>query len=139
MQVQVYLFFGGRCEEAVAFYKKALGAKPGRLVRYQDSPEPPPPGMVPPGFEGKVMYTDFQLGDTQVMASDDCIGKHKSFQGFDLSLSVADEAQARQAFAALADGGKVHMPIAKTFFSPCFGMVEDRFGVGWMISVPTES
>lgn len=137
MQVQVYLFFGGRCEEAIEFYKKALGARQGRVVRYQDSPEPPPPGMLP-GYEAKVMYTDFQIGDTRVMACDDCIGTARAFQGFDLSLSVADEAQAKRVFAALADGGKVHMPLAKTFFSPYFGMIEDRFGVGWMVSVPGE-
>lgn len=136
MQVQPYLFFTGRCEEAVEFYKKALGAKPGRVLRYQDSPEPPP-GMRP-GYATKVMYTDFQIGDTRVMACDDCIGKPTAFQGFDLSLSVASEAEAKRMFAALADGGKVHMPIGKTFFSPCFGMLEDRFGVGWMVSVPDE-
>lgn len=135
MQVQVYLFFDGRCEEAIEFYKEALGARQGRVVRYQDSPEPLPPGMRR-GCEAKVMYTDFQIGDTQVMACDDCIGKPKAFQGFDLSLSVANETEAKRLFAALSDGGKVHMPIAKTFFSPCFGMLEDRFGIGWMVSVP---
>ncbi|MDE2023125.1 MAG: VOC family protein [Gammaproteobacteria bacterium] len=139
MQIQPYLFFQGRCEEAVEYYKKHLGAKQGRVVRYQDSPEPPPPGMVPPGYEGKVMYTEFRVGDTQVMACDDATTTITGFQGFRLSLSVSNEAEARRAFAALANGGEVNMPLAKTFFSPCFGMLKDRFGVGWMIIVPAES
>lgn len=136
MQVQAYLFFDGRCEEAVEFYKKALGAKQGRFMRYQDSPEAPPPGMVPPGYEGKVMYTEMQIGETQVMACDDCTRAHTAFQGFSLSLSVANEAEAKRVFAALAAGGSVGMPLAKTFFSPCFGMLKDKFGVGWMVIVP---
>ena len=136
MQIQAYLFFDGRCEEAVEFYKKALGAKQGRLMRYNDSPEPPPPGMVPPGYESKVMYTDFRAGDTQVMACDDCTRKQTAFQGFNLSLSVTDESEAKCVFTALADGGSVGMPLTKTFFSPCFGMLKDKFGVGWMVIVP---
>ena len=138
MQIQPYLFFQGHCEEAVEYYKKHLGAKQGRLVRYQDSPEPPPPGMVPPGYENKVMYTEFQVGDTQVMACDDGTRTITGFQGFRLSLSVANEAEAKRVFAALANDGEVNMPLAKTFFSSCFGMLKDRFGVGWMIIVPVE-
>ena len=136
MQIQPYLFFDGRCEEAVEFYKKALGAKQGRLMRYQDSPEPLPPDMVPPGYENKIMYTDFRVGDTQIMACDDCTRKHTAFQGFSLSLSVANESEAKRVFMALAAGGHVGMPLAKTFFSPCFGMLKDKFGVGWMVIVP---
>lgn len=139
MQVQVYLFFDGRCEQAVEFYKKALGAKQGRLMRYQDSPEAPPPGMVPPGYEGKVMYTEFRVGDTQVMACDDATRAITGFKGFRLSLSVANETEAKRVFAALANGGEVNMPLAKTFFSPCFGMLKDKFGVGWMVIVPAAS
>lgn len=135
MQIQPYLFFDGRCEQAIEFYHKALGAKPGRFLRYQDSPEPPPPGRVPSGYQNKVMYAEFRVGDTQVMACDDGTRSTTAFQGFRLSLSVANEAQARRVFAALADGGEVNMPLAKTFFSPCFGMLKDRFGVGWMIIV----
>ena len=138
MQIQPYLFFQGRCEEAVEYYKKHLGAKQGRLVRYQDSPETPPPGMVPPGYENKVMYTEFRVGDTQVMACDDGTRTITGFQGFRLSLSVSNETEARHAFAALANGGEVNMPLTKTFFSPCFGMLKDKFGVGWMIIVPAE-
>jgi len=135
MYVQPYLFFNGCCEEAVEFYKKTLGAEVTMLMRFKDSPEPPPPGMVPPGSENKVMHTSFSLGETTVMASDgECSGQ-TSFQGFALSLTVPAEAEAEQLFASLADGGQVQMPLAKTFFSPCFGMVVDRFGVSWMVNV----
>jgi PhnB protein len=135
MQIQPYLFFDGRCEEAVEFYRKALGAEVTMLMRYKDSPEPPQPGMVPPGSENKVMHSSFRIGETTVMASDGrCQGK-PSFQGFSLSLTVPNVAEANAKFAALADGSKVQMPLAKTFFSPRFGMVADRFGVSWMIIV----
>jgi PhnB protein len=135
MQVQAYLFFDGRCEEAVEFYKKALGAKVEMLMRFKENPEPPQPGMVPPGAEDKIMHTCFRIGDTSVMASDGhCTGK-PSFQGFSLSISAPNAAEADRLFAALADGGKIQMPLAKTFFSPRFGMVADRFGVSWMIIV----
>jgi len=136
MQVQPYLFFDGRCEEAVEFYKSKLGAKVEMLMRYKDSPEPPQPGMVPPGSDNKVMHTCLRIGDTAVMASDgNCKGK-PSFQGFSLSLDARDEADAKRLFAALAEGGQVNMPLCKTFFSPAFGMVADRFGVQWMVIVP---
>lgn len=133
MQVQPYLFFDGRCEEAIEFYRRALGAKVTTLMRYKDAPEPPEAGMVPPGSENKVMHAAFTLGDSTVMASDGgCLGK-PNFEGFSLSLSVRDEAEAERLFGALADGGKVRMPLSKTFFSSRFGMVADRFGVGWLI------
>jgi len=136
MQVQAYLFFDGRCEEAVEFYRRALGAEVEMLMRYKDSPEPPPPGMVAPGSENKVMHASFRIGETTVMASDgDCSGGQLSFKGFSLSLAVPNEAEADRLFAALADGGQVQMPLGKTFWSPRFGMLADRFGVGWMINV----
>jgi len=104
-------------------------------MRYKDSPEPPQPGMVPPGSENKIMHASLRIGDTTVMASDGhCKGK-PSFQGFSLSITAADEAQAERVFAALGDGGQVQMPLTKTFFSPRFGMVADRFGVSWMVLV----
>jgi PhnB protein len=135
MQVQPYLFFDGRCEEAIEFYRKTLGAEVTMLMRFKDSPEPHEPGMVPPGSENKVMHASFRIGDTTVMASDgQCVGK-PSFQGFSLSLTVLNDAEAEQLFAALADSGKVQMPLTKTFFSSRFGMVADRFGVAWMIIV----
>jgi PhnB protein len=133
--IQPYLFFNGSCEQAVDFYRKALGAEVQMMMRYKESPEPPPPGRLPPGFENKIMHTSFRIGQTTVMASDGCSADKAKFEGFSLALSVGDEAEARRAFNGLAEGGKVHMPLAKTFWSPCFGMVEDRFGIGWMISV----
>ena len=132
--VQPYLFFGGRCEEALAFYRTALGAQVDFLMLYKDSPEPQPPGMLAPGFENKVMHTTFRIGGTTLMASDGC-GEGAGFEGFSLSLAVPTAAEADRAFAALADGGEVRMPLTKTFWSPCFGMVTDRFGLGWMVSV----
>ena len=135
MHVEPYLFFEGRCEEAVEFYRKALGAEVTMLMRYKDSPEPPPPGKLPPGSENKVMHASLRVGDTTVMASDGLVQGRPSFQGFSLSITVPDEAQAEKLFAALADGGQVQMPLAKTFWSPRFGMATDRFGVGWMINV----
>jgi PhnB protein len=135
MRVETYLFFDGRCEEAIEFYKKVLGAEVTMLMRFKDSPEPPQPGMIPPGSENKIMHVSFRVGDTTVMASDGRCTGQANFQGFSLSLTVANEAEADRKFAALADGGQVQMPLAKTFWSPRFGMVTDRFGVGWMVSV----
>jgi PhnB protein len=135
MHVQSYLFFDGRAEEAIEFYKKALGAKVEMLMRFKESPEPPPPGMVPPGSENKVMHSSLRIGDSVVMVSDgSCKGK-PNFQGFSLSLTAASEVEADRLFAALSEGGQVQMPLGKTFFSPRFGMVADRFGVSWMVIV----
>ncbi len=134
--VQPYLFFNGCCEQAVEFYRKALGAEVEMIMRFKESPEPHQPGMVPPGFENKIMHTSFRIGGTTVMASDGCSAEKPSFQGFSLSLSVPNESEADRAFAALQDGGQVRMPLTKTFWSPRFGMVTDRFGIGWMVSVP---
>ena len=130
--IQPYLFFGGRCEEAVEFYRKALGAEVEMLMHHKDSPQPPPPGVIQPGFENKVMHCSLRIGNAVLMASDGC-GEKSHFDGFRLSLALPTEAGARDAFAALSDGGKVDMPLNKTFFSPCFGMVTDRFGVGWTV------
>lgn len=136
--VQSYLFFNGRCEEAVEFYRKALGAEVEFLMRFKESPEPPKPGMVPPGFENKIMHCSFRVGTTTLMASDGCEAGKPKFEGFSLSLTVPGEAEADRVFAALAEGGQVRMPLEKTFWSPRFGMVEDRFGIGWMISVAAQ-
>jgi PhnB protein len=136
MLIQPYLFFEGRCEEAIEFYRSALGAKVEMLMRYKDSPEPPPPGMLPPGSENKVMHAALSVGDAAFMASDGHCQGRPGFQGFSLSLSAKDEAEAKRVFDALGAGGEVRMPLGKTFFSPCFGMLADRFGVGWMIIVP---
>jgi PhnB protein len=135
--VQPYLFFGGRCEEALAFYRTALGAQVDFLMRYKESPESLPPGRLPAGFENKVMHTTFRIGDSTLMASDGCEAGSK-FAGFTLSLAVPTEAEADRAFAALAEGGQVTMPLTKTFWSPRFGMLTDRFGMCWMVSIAPE-
>ena len=135
MHVQPYLFFDGRCEEAVEFYRRTLGAEVTMLMRFKDSPEPPDPGMVPPGAGEKVMHMSFNIGETTVLASDGQCAGRPNFQGFSLSLTAPDEGEAERLFAALADGGQVQMPMATTFFSPRFGMVADRFGVSWMVYV----
>ncbi len=135
MQLEPYLFFEGRCEEAIEFYRRALGAEVAAMIRYGESPEPPPPGMLPPGSENKVMHALLRIGEVSLMASDGgCTGK-TGFGGFSLTLSVPDAATAEKLFTALADGGKVTMPLEPTFWSPKFGMLTDRFGVGWMVNV----
>ena len=136
MLIQPYLMFEGRCEEAIEFYKKALGAEVVMLMRYKESPDPTPPGMIPPGSENKVMHSSLRIGESIVMASDGGCGGKPTFQGITLSISARDAAEADRLFAALSDGGQVRMPIGKTFFSPRFGMVADKFGVGWMVIVP---
>lgn len=132
--VQSYLFFGGRCDEALEFYKTALHAKLGMVLRFNESPEPPPPDMLQPGFEQKIMHCEFQVGNMTLMASDGCDDKSR-FDGFRLALSVPSETDAERVFAALAQCGKIDMPLAKTFWSPCYGMVTDQFGVAWMVMV----
>jgi PhnB protein len=132
MQVQPYLFLDGRCEEALEFYRRALGAEVTFLMRFKESPEP---DTVPPGAANQVMHASFRIGETTVLASDGRCQGRPTFQGFALSLTVPSEIEADRLFAALADGGEVQMPLTKTFFSPRFGMVADRFGVSWMIYV----
>lgn len=132
MQVQPYLFFDGRCDEAIEFYKKALGAEVGMLMRWKDSPDK---SMCTPGNENKVMHSSLQIGETRVMASDGRNTGNPKFEGFALSINAKDEADADRKFNALADGGSVTMPLSKTFFSPRFGMVADKFGVHWMVIV----
>lgn len=136
MQVKSYLFFDGRCEEALAFYHKALDAEVTMLKRYKENPDPSREDRTPVcDSEDKIMHCEFRIGETTVLASDGRCQGQPSFQGFGLALSVPDEAKAEQTFDALVDGGRVQMPLGKTFFSPLFGMVIDRFGVLWMILV----
>jgi PhnB protein len=130
MQIQPYLFYNGRCEEAIDFYRAAVGAEVKMLMRFKDSPDPASHGVAE-----KVMHASLRIGDTTVLCSDGRCGGQLSFQGFALSLTVADDAEADRLFAALGDGGQVQMPLTKTFFSSKFGMVADRFGVSWMIYV----
>lgn len=136
--VQTYLFFNGRCEEAVKFYQSAVGAKVGEVMRFKDSPDPVPEEMIPPGFEDKIMHCDITIGQTMVMASDGC-GDVQPFQAFRLALTVPTESDADRVFDALADGGSIDMPLGKTFWSPRFGMLTDKFGVGWMVMVSGEA
>jgi PhnB protein len=135
MQVQPYLFFDGRCEEALEFYRDAVGAKVEALMRFKDSPEPPPADCAPVGAD-KVMHASLRIGDTQVMVSDGDARGRPEFKGFSLALTVADADEAQRRFAALGEGGQVVVPLGKTFFSPSFGMLVDRFGVHWMVLVP---
>ncbi len=132
MKLEPYLFFDGRCEEAIEFYRSKLGAEVTMLMRFKESPDP---GMAPPGAGDKVMHASFRIGETTVLASDGRCEGPASFQGFSLSLTVPNEPEAERLFGALGDGGQVQMPMAKTFFSPRFGMVADRFGVSWMVYV----
>jgi PhnB protein len=134
MHTQIYLFFDGRAEEALDFYKKTLGVEVEMLMRYKDAPPEAKEGCAP-GTENKVMHSSFKLGDQRVMASDGYAKGNPEFKGFSLSLATKDEAEAEKVFAALGDGGQVQQPLIKTFFSPKFGMVQDKFGVGWMVLV----
>lgn len=135
MPVQPYLFFNGRCEEAVEFYKRTLGAQVEMLLRFDESPDPVPDGMVPPGSEKKIMHTTLKIGGATVMASDGACNGTPTFGGFSLSIDLPTPADVDRVFDALADGGKIEMPPGKTFWSPRFGMLTDRFGVGWMVTV----
>jgi len=131
--LQPYLFFGGRCEEAIEFYRKALGAELVMESRFKDAPEPQP-GM-PECFQDKIMHATLRIGDTLLMASDGRCEGQATFEGFSLSIAVSDETEAERVFTALGEVGLVTMPLEKTFWAPKFGMLQDRFGVGWMVSV----
>jgi len=135
MEIQSYLFFEGRCEEALDFYRKTLGAEVTLLMRYKENPEPQAQGGCMAGCEDKVMHASFRIGQSTLMASDGLCNGQARFQGFSLSLTLPGVAEAERLFGLLADGGQVQMPLAKTFYSPMFGMVADRFGVSWMIYV----
>jgi PhnB protein len=132
MNIQPYLSFEGRCDEAIEFYKNAIGAKVDMLMRFKEAPDQ---SMVTPESKDKVMHAALHAGDTQLLMSDGRCTGGPNFQGIALALSANTEADAERIFNALAEGGKVNMPLAKTFFSPKFGMVADKFGVGWMVLV----
>lgn len=142
MQVQTYLIFNGRCEEAIEYYKKTLGAKVEMLMRFSENPEPPNPADNNPATgcgvaadPNKIMHSCIIIGDTAIMASDGWMGGPTEFKGFSLTLNAKDEAEAKRLFNALAETGQVHQPLISTFFSPCFGVVADKFGLGWMVVV----
>lgn len=133
--VSNYLFFNGNAEEAMDFYAKKLGATVGMKLRFSESPEPVPAGMIPEGFENKIMHSEFTIGETRILASDGC-GNATTHSGFALALVMADEQKAHEAFNGLAEEGEVQMPLSKTFWSPCYGQVKDKFGILWMVMVP---
>ena len=138
MKVEAYLFFNGQCDEAIAFYQSALGAQVEMLMRFHEMPEPHEPGMIPEGMEEKVMHASLLIGETRVMASDGNCNESAKFDGFSLSLQVETKEHANKLFNALAEEGTVIMPIGETFWSPHFGMVTDKFGMGWMIDMLQE-
>ena len=133
MNVQAYLTFGGRCEEALEFYKKSLGAEVTALMRWKESPDADM--KPPPGFEHKIMNAAFRIGDTELMADDGMAEKSAEFKGMSLAIGVAGDAEAKRVFTALGEGGKVTMPLMKTFWTSSFGMLTDKFGVPWMVNV----
>ncbi len=133
MKVQAYVTFGGRCEEALEFYKKSVGAEVTALMRWKESPDT---AMKPPvGFEEKIMHANFRIGETQLMADDGMAEKAAEFKGMTLAIEAADDAEAKRVFTALGQGGSVTMPLTKTFWTSSFGMLTDKFGVPWMVNV----
>jgi PhnB protein len=136
MKIEPYLFFNGHCEEAIDFYKQALGAEVAMLMRISESPQAHPAGLLPPGSGNKIMHASLQIGDTSVMMSDGMCTGQLNFKGITLSLGVSDAAQAQRFFSALSQGGSINMPLDKTFYASQFGMVTDRFGVPWMVIAP---
>ena len=135
-KVEPYLFFGGRCEEALAYYQHAVGAEVVMIMKYKDNPSPDAAASTPTGFEEKVMHATFKIGESILMASDGCEASTQ-FQGFRLSLACETQEEAERAFSELANGGSIQLPLTTTFWSPCFGMLKDRFGVDWMITLST--
>ena len=133
MNIQPYITFGGRCEEALAFYKTTIGAEVTGMMRWKDSPDPAM--KPPPGFDNKIMNAAFRIGDTELMADDGMAEKPPEFKGMTLAIGVADDAEAKRVFMALGEGGKITMPLSKTFWSSSFGMLTDKFGVPWMVNV----
>jgi PhnB protein len=132
MNVQAYVFFDGKCEEALEFYKAAVGAKVDMVMRFKEAP-PEMQSQMSPGSKDKIMHAAFRVGDTQILASDgECHGKPK-FDGFSLTLNAANDAEADRLFSALGKGGKVTQPMSETFFASRFGMLSDKFGVNWMV------
>ena len=136
-RVKPYLSFGGRSEEALEFYRHAVGAEIEMMLHHMDNPDPPPRGMLPPGFEDKVIHATFRIGSSTLQASDG-YGEQTEFNGFSLSIAVESKAEAERVFAALSSGGEVQMELTKTFWSPHFGMLKDRFGVAWMVTVASQ-
>jgi PhnB protein len=138
MRVEPYLSFEGRCEEALEFYRSALGAQIMMMMRFSEAPDPQAAKMLPPGSEKKIMHSTFKIGDSTLHAADGRMSGKPAFQGVSLTLYAKDDAEAQRLFKELAKGGQVQMPLEKTFFASSFGSVHDRFGVQWMLMVPTQ-
>jgi PhnB protein len=139
MKVETYIFLEGRTEEALDFYVAKLGAKVEMLMRYSESPNPVPRAMLPPGGASKVMHASFTVGETRILASDGHVEHDPRYESFSFAITVPNEAEAKRIFGALSsEGGEVRSPLQKTFFSPCFGMARDKFGIGWMVLVPAQ-
>ena len=136
MKVQAYITFGGRCEEALEFYKKSLGAEVTGVMRWKESRDKDM--KAPPGYEEKVMNAAFRIGDTELMADDGMGESTPEFKGMTLAIETADDAEARRIFTALGEGGMVTMPLVKTFWTSSFGMLTDKFGVPWMVNVAAQ-
>jgi PhnB protein len=135
MRVEPYLMFSGRCEEAIAFYKQAIGAQTTMVMRFDESPDKNHPMPLPPNWGQKIMHCAIKVGDTMLLASDGMSEEPVSYAGVSLSITADNEAQVKRLFDALSQSGKVFMPPGKTFWSPCFGMTSDKFGVNWMVGV----
>ena len=130
MKVQPYVFFDGKCDEALQFYQRALGAKVNALMRFSEAPDQ---SQIKPESKNKVMHSAFQIGETEILASDGyCLGA-PAFQGFALTINAANSAEALKLFTGIAEGGKIQMPLEKTFFAASFGIAVDKFGVSWMV------
>jgi len=139
--IEPYLFFDGNCEEAVEFYCEKLGAKVEMMMRYSECPDELPPEMSGEENAVKIMHVSFTIGGNRIMASDGGCGPDSGpprFGGISLSIGLDDESEAKRLFDQLAEGGKVEMPLGKTFWSPCFGTLTDKFGLDWMINVAPE-
>jgi len=134
--LQPYLFFEGRAEEAIAFYRQSLGAEVEMILRYGESPEPPSPDKVPPAMLSKIQHASLRIGGSTVSLSDGRCSGTPDFRGFAVTLVMQEGADVERTFTALSDGGHVVQPLIETFFTPRFGMVVDRFGVMWMLYVP---
>ena len=135
MRVEPYLMMSGRCTDALAFYQLAIDAKTTMVMRFDESPDQNHPMPLPPDWGKKIMHSSMTVGNTTVMMSDGMSTEPKDLSGITLSITADDEAQAKKMFDALSVGGKVFMPLGKTFWSPCFGMVSDKFGVSWMVGL----
>lgn len=136
--IQPYLFFRGRCEEAIAYYKEKLGAEVVMMMRFKDNPDKPGPDKVPKALDEKIMHASVRISNSEIMMSDGMKSGPLDFQCMSLSLRVPTEAEADRIYGALAKEGTVQMPIGPTFFARRFGSVADKFGVSWMVIVPTE-